>query len=211
MGAIASANSNYEHKDYETLEAGVYPARCIVCAELGTFDVMWQGEAKTRKELLLGFEVGELMQDGLPFVVSWRGTNSLNENSKLFKLLSTWRGKPFSQAELAHFEMKNVLDKCCLINVTTSEKDGKTWAKVDNIMPLPKGMNCAERVNDLVDFGIHEIKEGDWEKLWPWVQKAVLKSREGINYQHLNGTIAVGARREAPQSNPVVDESDLPF
>jgi hypothetical protein len=213
MGAVAAAGSTGT-QEYENVDSGTYAARCIVVAELGTFENN-HPQAKpgdTKREILLGFELSELMQDGLPFVVSWRGTNSLGERATLYKMLSAWRGKPFTNAELSHFEMKNILDKTCLVNVvSTPNKAGKIWSKVAGIMPLPKGMQCADRVNPLVDFGIQEIEKGDWEHLWPWVQKTILGSHEGIAYQKEHGNIATGAKEAQQTSDTFEDGTAVPF
>ena len=95
------------------------------------------------------------MEDGRPFVVSWRGTNSLNEKGTLYKQLVAWRGKTFTQDELNAFELKNLLDKSCMVNVTVNEgKDGKQYAKVQNMMPLPKGFKTEELKNKKIDYDL---------------------------------------------------------
>lgn len=178
MGAQTSGNVA-PTADYQTLEAGTYAARCIQVVELGTHTNDFKGEVKDRKELMLVFETGEQMEDGRPFTVNWRGTNTLNEKGTLYKMLTAWRGKTFTPSELARFELKNILDKCCLCNVLAKEsKNGRVYNSVGGIMPLPKGMACADRVNELVDFGIGDLGTPEAEKVWPWVMKIILESHE---------------------------------
>lgn len=183
MGARSSIGTN-NTPDYERPEAGVVPARCIQVVELGTHKNT-HPQAKpdaVKQELLIVWELsGEKMQDGRPFVVNKRYTNSLNEKAVLRKDLASWRGKPFTEAELTSFELKNILDKCCLLNLveTASKNDSsKTYINIASIMPLPKGMACDERVNDLVDFGIDDRNGEEYKKLYPWVQKIVDDSHE---------------------------------
>jgi hypothetical protein len=198
MGASTSGSTK-QVTDYERVDAGVYPARCIQVVELGTHDNTYQGETKKRKELMIVWEIsGELMQDGRPFVVSWRGTNTLNEKGQLYKMLISWRGAPFTDSQLQKFELKNILDACCMINISKeTSKAGKIFNKVITVMPLPKGMKCDERQNPLVDFGITDINNDEFTKLWPWVQRIVLESDEGKRF---NGSV---------DNND--DEDDLPF
>ena len=183
MGAQSSAGNVEKTKNYERAAAGVYAARCIQVVELGTKDNEYQGEVKKRKELVIVWELAELMEDGRPFVVSWRGTNSLSDKSKLLPLLVSWRGKAFTQDELARFEMKNILDKPCMINVSlATSKAGKDYNGVISVMPLPKGMACPDRVNELVDFGIGDLGTPEFEKVYPYLQKTILESDEGRKF-----------------------------
>ena len=182
MGATTSGSVKNESTgtNYERAESGAYPARCIHVIELGCRDNEYQGEVKKRKELMITWELSELMQDGRPFVVSWRGTNTLNEKGKLFQILTSWRGKPFTTDELKKFELSNILDACCMINISKEKsKAGKEFNKVISVMRLPKGMQAEPRVNELVDFGIGDIANEElFGKLYPWVQNIVKESDE---------------------------------
>ena len=183
MGATSSAGNTVETKTYERIEGGVYAARCFAVIELGTHTSEFKGETKDKKEIMIIWELNELMEDGRPFTVNWRGTNSLNEKGNLFKMLSGWRGKPFTQEELRKFEMKNILDKCCMINVSKeTSKAGKDYNKVITVMPLPKGMSVPPIVNPVVDFGINDMCTEEYNKLYPWVQNVVKDSHEGQKY-----------------------------
>lgn len=181
MGAVGSGGNGggNKEKNYERIDAGVYPGRCIQVVELGTHEVVWEGQTKLRKELMIVWELSELMEDGRPFVVSWRGTNSLGEKSKLFAMLSQWRGKPFTKEEVARFAYGNLLDKVCLVNVgKATSKKGKDYNFVISLMPLPKGMTCPERHNELIDFGIDDRTTPLFEKLYPYVQTIIKESKE---------------------------------
>lgn len=182
MGATTSGSVKNESTgtNYERAEAGAYPARCIHVIELGCRDNEYQGEVKKRKELMITWELSELMQDGRPFVVSWRGTNTLNEKGKLFQILTSWRGKPFTTDELKRFELSNILDACCMINISKeTSKAGKDFNKVISVMRIPKGMQAEPRVNELIDFGIGDITNEElFNKLYPWVQNIVKDSDE---------------------------------
>lgn len=188
MGAMVDAGEKKEGKAFELSDAGVYAARCIQVVEIGSRNKSFKNpqtgklENKKVNELYIVWEINNFMASGKPFTVTWRGTKSIHEKSNLYKMLKSWRGKAFSTAELAGFSLSNILDKPCMINVTKTESGGKEYNNVDTIMPLPKGMNVPDRVNDLVDFGINDINTKEFDKLWPYVQKWVNESIEGIRY-----------------------------
>lgn len=185
-GAKRQQSTDKKDKPYELVEPGMYPGRCIQVIELGTHVTHYEGKAKNRSQLMLTFELSELMEDGRPFVVSWIGTNSLYK-SKLLDLLNNWRGKNLTEEEAENFSTSVLLDKCCQVNVVheTYQKDGKakTIAQVKAVTPLGKGMACIDRVNDLIDFGIHQIGTSVYDKLYPWVKTAFIeKSLEYAAY-----------------------------
>lgn len=183
MGATFGDPVTSEVKNYEHVEGGSYPARCIQIVELGTHQSEYQGEVKNRKEILIVWELSELMEDGRPFVAHWRGTQSRNEKSKLYDLLTKWRGKKFTPQEWNEFMPSKVLDSCCLLSVSkNTSKAGKEFNRVEGAIPLPKGMKCEDRVNPIVDFGISDLGTAEWDKLYPWVQRVVKDSEEGKRF-----------------------------
>jgi len=208
MGATSKAGSG--GGDFERPENGSYPARCIQVVELGTHDKTWKNEAKKVEELMITWELSELMEDGKPFVVNWRGTNSLSEKANLYKMLNAWRGKPFTEAELNEFHLGKLLGAACLISVVTETgKNGKEYTNVSSIMPLPKGMKAIDQVNPSVDFGICDLGGEEWDKLWPWVQKIVEQSDEGKEF--FGQAPPKEDRRDDQQESGMNPDDDIPF
>lgn len=190
--------------EFERLDAGMYPATCIHVVELGTHDNTHpQAKPGTKKkDLLLVFETEELMPENdegkqLPYVLSLRCTNSLGERATLRKHLESWRGKAFTDDELINFSVDKVLGKPCILNVTKEEKKGKTYNNIKGVNPLMKGMTVTDPVNEMIDFGIHDIETETFKKLWPWVQKIITASYEA---KELGLTL-----------EPKEEEDDVPF
>lgn len=132
---------------FKTIDAGTYLSRCTRLIDLGTQKTEFSGETKTAHKVLLGFEVLDAEQrrdDGAPFVLSKRFTVSLHEKAALRKTLASWRGRDFNPQELEGFDLKSILNKGCLISVSTVEKDGKTFANISSVVPVPKGMTAPE-------------------------------------------------------------------
>lgn len=130
------------------LPAGQYVARCYKIIDLGTQDVTWLGEKKQQHKVMVYWEILDKdtkMDDGRPFSISRKYTASLNENSHLYADLISWRGKEFTEAELAGFDISNLLGAYCTLQVIHNKADnGKTYANVNTIMATkerPKAVN----------------------------------------------------------------------
>jgi hypothetical protein len=186
---ILKGEGSSDKKSYERVDAGVYVGRCIRIVDLGTHEhTIFKNEDGTpqiKRELEIVWELSELMEDGRPFVVSWKGTypQHFGSKSNLYKLLIAWRGRDFTAEELEGFNMKNLLDACAMINVSKvpNKKDPNVfYNNVMGVMPMIKGMAAMPRVNDLLIFDLdHDIN--DKEKiaaLWPWQKKQIESSQE---------------------------------
>lgn len=182
MGIVLSVMNGSEKKQYERPEGGTYAARCVNLIEMGTHteaDFNDKTKMVDKKKIKITWELNELMSDGRPFVVSWDGNTSFNEKSTLFKMLQSWRGKPFTDEEKRSFALNTILDKPCMLNVTLNEKG---YNKVVGVMPLPKGMTIPERHNDLVEFTIDMIGTETFTKLPNFIKDRLWASKEGIEY-----------------------------
>lgn len=209
MGAtskpVGSGKGNFERP-----ENGSYPARCIQVVDLGTHEKKWEGKTFPNEQLLIVFEISELMEDGRPFTVNWRGTNSLSEKANLYKFLTSWRNKSFTQEELEGFDYGRLLDATCLLSVVTEpSNNGKEYTDISAVMPLPKGMKAIDRVNPLVNFGIRDLGSEEYDKLWPWVQKIVDSSEEGQQFSKQGP--AKTYEKQSTSGNMDPDDSEIPF
>lgn len=143
--------------------------------DLGTQDTTFAGKPKKAHKILLGWELSETMSDGRPFSVSSRYTLSLFDQALLRQHLEAWRGRAFTDEELAGFDVKNVLGAYCLLSIVHNKQGDKTYANVNGIMPVPRGMEKPPAVNDPIHY---EIETGDITKLPEWIQNVIKKSDE---------------------------------
>lgn len=204
MGASSSASGG---GDYERPEVGNYSARCIQVVELGTQRGSYDNKPTMKEELMLVFELDATMEDGKPFVANWWGTNSLAETANLYKLLVQWRGKAFTPAELERFDLGNLLDVVCSVDLVLNKKGTKVSVGKTGVSSLNKKLTMPERINPLVNFGISDIGSPLWDSLYPWVQKIIEKSDEGISF------FGQGAPRNTGQGNGQNEQGDdsVPF
>jgi hypothetical protein len=70
-------------------------------------------------------------------------TLSLHERSTLRKHLDAWVG-PLSPSQLAGFDLEELIDCASLLSIVHNDRDGATWANVEAVMRLPKGMAAPE-------------------------------------------------------------------
>ena len=105
-------------------------------------------------------------------------TASLHEKSTLRHDLDAWRGKPFTQEELAGFNLANVINAPCLLTVVNQEgKNGGTYAKIAGISKPMKGMEVPPLENETIQFDMDaEDAEETLKKLPTWMQEEIQKS-----------------------------------
>lgn len=199
MGTVAKASSG---GDFEIPAAGAVVGRCYMVADLGTQDTSFQGKPKKAHKILLSWELAETMEDGRPFSISSRYTLSLFDQAILRQHLESWRGKTFTEEELAGFDVKNVLGKYCLLSVVHNKEGDKTYANVKGIMPLPKGMEKPLPVNKDIYF---DVDTGDISTIPEWVANVVKKSDEW------KARSQPAAPAKAPAGKFDDMEDDIPF
>lgn len=143
--------------------AGSYLARCVQLIDLGTQTATHEGETKRARKVLVAWEVLDdecRRDDGAPYILSKRFTQSLHEKAALRKTLASWRGRDFTPAELKGFDLKAVLGQNAFLSVIHTDKDGKTFANIAGCMKPPKGMTAqVDSVEPLLHWSINEP---DW-------------------------------------------------
>lgn len=136
---------------YPPAPAGQHAAICVDVVDLGMLEVAWSGKKKTQHKIRIIWQIDELRDDGKPFEVSRRYTNSLHEKAALRKDLESWRGRAFTEEELNGFDVETVIGGPCLLNVIHSPREGggQPYANITTIMKLPKSMT-GPRATDYV-------------------------------------------------------------
>lgn len=117
---------------------------CVCCdvIDLGMVETQWGEKAMIR----ISWQTQDLMEDGTPYLISQRYTASLHEKSNLRQDLESWRGRAFTQEELAGFDLENLIGVPCQIQVAHNlGSNGKTYANVQAIVTAPKGSSLEVR------------------------------------------------------------------
>ena len=185
MGLIAKGT-----RQSEPIPAGLHQAVCFSVVDTGTrhndaFD-------KDVHEVVLGFEIPSVRikfeRDGQeiegPRVTSKTYTISLHDKAKLCQDLISWRGKAFTTAEKAGFDISKLVGVNCQLQMLHRESDGKTYANINSILPAAVGQKLKpESPTQLFSFEDHtELPDGVPE----WLAEKVKASPE---WQKIHGDV----------------------
>ena len=197
---------------FEPVPAGSYVARCISVIDLGVQPTGFGDKEK----VYIGWEIPaervEWEKDGQkhegPALIGSRYTNSIHEKSILGQQLLSWRGVPFTDEERQGFDLFSVLGAPCMINVTHTEKNGKTYANVVAVMRLPKGTDCPPAETDLIAYSpMDETTSGNFSKLPEWQQKLV---RAGYKMAEGSDIVGSATAAQAQAGGPVASGQPAP-
>lgn len=186
MGFIAKDKGN---GDFKRIPVGSHVARCYLLVDMGEQLSDGKYGQTVQHKIRLGWEVFGEDETGAPLTVEYDGvqrqmtigktyTLSLNEKAGLRKDLTSWRGRDFSPEELVGFDITNILNVYCMLNITTSEKDGKTYTNISAITPLPSALKNSKPAPDheVVTFNLDEPDWQTFEALPEWLSDTIKKS-----------------------------------
>lgn len=199
--------------DFKLLEAGTHAAVCTQMIDIGPQEVEWQGQVSEKNKVRLRWEVpAERVEwedkDGNkhegPMTIGKEYTASLHEKAVLRQHLEAWRGKTFTEAELMGFDLTNVLGAPCMLSVIhKTAQNGKTYAMVDGVSKIMKGMKV-EPEGELLAFDFDNHTEEELNSLTKWVREKVMEGKAIVERQK---------SRSEPVAAPVADDlgDDIPF
>ena len=187
MGFIAKDSG--DGGNFKRVPSGVYIGRCYSLIDLGTQHTSGQYGEKEQHKIRIGWELFGEDEDGneltieidgktMPMTISKNYTLSLHEKANLRKDLSAWRGKDFTDEEALAFDVSKLVGAYCMVNVTTSENNGKTYSNVAGLTPLPGALKNAKPagVHDPVLFNLDEpdmaVFDSFHEKLQDYIRKS---------------------------------------
>jgi hypothetical protein len=131
--------------------AGTHLAVLIQLIDLGTQKVTYEGVTSEKRQVKLVFELhGDeaKLPDGRPMAISKTFGRSGHEKSGLRLFMEKWRGKKFTDEELAGFDFRTMLGKACLMNVVHKEMKDGTMAQIEGASRLMQGMAAPTPIND---------------------------------------------------------------
>lgn len=165
--------------DFRPVPAGTHIAVCTMVADMG---IQPSAKFKPKAQLYIRWELpgevitwkdGESQEHTGPMVIGQKYTMSLSEKANLRADLESWRGKMFTEQELAGFDIKNILGKSCMLGVTHNTVGNKTYANISAVMGLPKGTPAASPSVMPIAYDIDSHDEDIFQKLPNWLQEAI--------------------------------------
>lgn len=210
MAFIATDSGN---GNFKRVPPGVYIGRCYSLIDLGTQLTNGQYGEKLQHKIRLAWELFGDDEEGHPLTVDVDGENmpmtiskqytvSLHEKALLRKDLVAWRGKDFTEDEAQAFDVSRLMGAYCMVNVTNSETNGKTYANVAGLTPIPGALKNAKpapvHANQIFDLDAPDM--GIFNKLHEKLQEVIKKSPEWSR---------ANARPVSTQQD--YQDSDIPF
>jgi hypothetical protein len=171
---------------YTIAPTGNHPARCYAIIDLGTHTEDGNYGVQTNRKLRFSWELPDevhTFEEGKgpqPFAVHRTVNFVINPRSNFQKMLESWRGKAFTEAELENFEIKKVLGAPCIITVIHVQRGDKTFANVDAVTPLPSKWKTVMSgpVNAPVYYEIDMGKNEIYKALPEWIRLQIDKCNE---------------------------------
>jgi len=217
--SLTVKDTSPEQRDYQILEAGTHLAICVQIIDFGPQRIEYAGQVKEQNKVRLAFEVpaerieyekdGEKMEG--PMMIGKTYTASLFEKATLCQHLEGWRGRKFTDAEKAGFDLTSVLNKPCMLNIVHNEYQGKTYANIAGISKVIKGMSVPDAENPLISFDFDDHTPQQLAELPTWMQEKVADGKVLLAEQRER------ARNDVPPPITEVpkgldaDDSDIPF
>lgn len=168
--------------DFAIVPSGNHIAICNAVIDLG----MQPGSGmypEPKRQVYIRFELPtervKYVKDGTeiegPMSIGRSLTASMSEKANLRKLIESWFGKKFpSDDAAADFDHSLLLGKKCLLNITHTEKSGKTYANIANATPIPRGMVADQKQHNPSQY--YSLDDADaqvFKQLPEWLQKKI--------------------------------------
>jgi CO dehydrogenase/acetyl-CoA synthase delta subunit len=210
--------------NFKRVPAGAFIGRCFSLIDLGTQESNGQYGMKMQHKIRIGFELFGEDEEGQPLTVEVNGetlpmtisksyTVSLHEKASLRKDLAAWRGKDFSEEEAKAFDVSKLLGAYGMVNVTTSESNGKTYSNIAGLTPLPSALRKVKPEPVLPDV-VFDLDKPDMKVFAVFhekLQEAIKKSPEWArNNRSRNQSQEMPPENDFPPSD-FDDSDDIPF
>lgn len=186
------------------LEPGSYLARCVQIIDLG--EQMNDLAGKLQRQVMLMFEIPseriEINGEDKPRMISATYTASLSDKAKLRSVLESWRGKQFTEEELAAFDLRKILNTICMLSIVekTSKTSGNKYSSIGSIARAFKGAIVPQPETPIFAFDLDEPNSlSALETLPEWVQERV---KQGQTYKDMISN---------PDNFEDITSDDVPF
>jgi hypothetical protein len=125
--------------DFTPAPEGLWPGVCVDVVDKG---IVASAVYKPRHMIQIRWVINAEppLADGRPHMAVRSFGATLGEKSALRPFLEAWRGKKFTEEELAGFDIENLLGANGQIQVIHNRSNGKVYGNVQAVVPFPRGM-----------------------------------------------------------------------
>jgi len=211
-----------EPKAIDPAPAGTHLAILVKLIDLGWQESSFAGQTKEQRQAILTWELpNKLNKAGRPYLVSKTMNLSLHEKATFRSWAESIMGRTFSKADLfgaGRFNVKDLIDRTCLLKVDHVEREGKINARVTNLMSPPEGIPAPARLTDTVYFTLDPegFDPAVFETLSTWAKEKIEKSETYIGLKARMTAPAADDPRTAmrpakqPTAAEIIDD-EIPF
>ena len=192
---------NTGNSDFVILEAGVYIGTVVSLVDIG--EQYSEKYGNYTRNVIISWELAgvtvEINGETKPRIISKEYNMSFNEKAHLRKDLESFRGRKFNNDELSGFDLRNILNKSCQLQIINLTKGDKVFANIGAIMSLSKGTPAPTILSTITFIDLDDkdsVKQID--TLPKWIADKIKNSKTYEKNQHL---LALD----------VSDDPDLPF
>ena len=198
----------------ELIPAGNYMARCYQMIEIGTVNEVILGTSKQMHKVRIGWELPtetRVFNDEKgeqPLVISKEYTLSLNEKSNLRKMLASWRGKDFTEAEAKCFDITVLVGIPCMLNIIHKPKKtdpSSIFEEIGSISAMPKGVRPPAPINKNFVLSYDNFSEERFAALPDFIKNKMVSS---IEYTALK---TPNSKQMNQPEDLNSEDNDLPF
>ena len=169
---------------FEPVPQGTHPARCCGMVSLGTQPSNHPKYQPSFKVVLMfefPNEIIEIKGERKPmmtnhFLSAYLG--STKKPSKAAQFLTSWRGRAFTEQELAGFDLSKVIGAPCLLGIVHEDRGGSMREVISSISPLPKGMAAPPAITKPIHFEVEDGRGDKFKALPEWMQKMIESCEE---------------------------------
>lgn len=210
--------------NFKRVPPGAYIGRCYSLVDLGTQLTTGQYGEKLQHKIRIGWELFGEDENGQPLTIDVDGkgmpltitkgyTVSLHEKAVLRRDLAAWRGRDFTDDEANGFDVSKLIGAYCMVNVTTSETNGKTYSNVAGLTPLPGALKNAKPapVHGNVLFDLDKPDMDVFAKFHDKLQEAIKRSPEWAQHAKTHGHASGSGSAPPHEPAPMPEDEDIPF
>ena len=193
-------------REFKMVPAGTHLARFYRIVDLGTQRSTWNGQDKFLRKMMVRLEVhGEdeqgnplVTDEGEPLSLFKNYTHSMAENSNLRKDIQSWLGhKLRDDHEARKFNIGSILGEWCMVNVVhDTGNDGKVYANVNSITPVPPIIKKGGYPNPHNPVSVFRLAKPDWDLFDTFSKGLKAKIESSPEYK-----LVAKTRPEAPQES----------
>jgi hypothetical protein len=206
--------------EFKILDPGTHAAVCTGLFDFGPQVTEYNGEEKEQDKVRFRWEVPAeriewtdkegVTQTG-PMTVGKTYTASMYSMATLRQHLESWRGREFTPAEEAGFDLKSILGAPCMLTVQHDTYNGKKYAKITGIGKLTKGLE-AKAEGELMCFDFDTHTEAELDNLADWMKEKVMAGKVLLKLQRdrARADNAAAAEQFKPGPGPLSDNADDP-